>query len=346
MFKKIIPEFYSNRDAHNRHTVPFTDKLIDNDIDGYDKNEKHRFVYDKLFIAKTQHISCNTMNILPSKYPVFVKPQSGKIGGNKFCYKINNKKEFVKYQGKKDLFWCEFIEGKEQSTDFLIDKGKIVFDLTYTIEKTPNTIIGECTIISNTNTCPEKVKQWIYTYLHDYRGPCNIQYINDIIIEVGLRFDSGGNFIQWTKNKSIIDHINYFINTNKWIPFNEYERTFKDVYVIGCFRKYPVVYYIPGYIVTMILQNNNVENYNFYVDEDKAGLKYLNIVSTVKEDCIKSKKIIETLMNFMNNLILFLFGINSIMLIFGRINMWLITITILLYITRFINPTKYIRQMW
>jgi hypothetical protein len=337
--------FYSNRDAENRHIVPYTKKLITNDTDAYEYNKGYENIYDKKWVTESQNNKCGFMNEIPIEFPVFIKPIINLKGGNKDCYIVKNINEFNKYLNREDLFWSDLYKGEEGSTDFLLDKGKIIFQLTYNIQKVDGRILGIMTKISRENKCPYKIIEWVKYNLRDYSGPVNIQYIGDNIIEAGLRFDSGGNFIQWTNNKTIIERINNYIDSGYWIPLNDKDLYFKDRYICGCYKNYPIIYYLPAPIVEKILKSYNVENYNFYVDLDKDGLKYLNIVDTNREKLLKIKKIIEMCMNIANNLIIFLVSLNIVLLFLGKISKILIIITIMIFLSRFINPPKYLRKI-
>lgn len=343
--------FYSNRDAENRHIVPYTKNIITNDIDAYKFNKGYQHVYNKKWVTDSQqhnftNISSGFMDEIPLHFPVFIKPIMNLRGGNRDCYIIRNVNEFKKYSHREDMFWTPLYEGQEGSTDFLLDKGRILFQLSYTIEKLDDRILGMMTVISRENKCPSGIIEWVKHNLRDYSGPVNVQYIGDNIIEVGLRFDSGGNFIQWTNNRIIIEKINTYIDTGLWIPTNDRELYFEPRYICGCYKNYPIIYYLPAPLVIQLMKYHNIENYNFYVDLDKKGLKYLNLVDKDQKKLLKLKEQIEILMNISNIVFYILSSLIIILLILGKIPKILIMTTFLLYLTRFINPPKYLRRMW
>lgn len=338
--------FYSNRDAENRHILPYTKKIINNDTDAYHKHKDLVHIYDKKWVTESQGIKCGFMNEIPSMFPVFIKPYINLKGGNLDCYIIENIDEFNKYSHRKDMFWTPLYKGDESSTDFLVDKGNILFQLTYSIEKLDDRILGMMTKISLDNKCPEKIQKWVSTNLSNYSGPVNIQYMGDNIIEAGLRFDSGGNFIQWTNNKTIIERINKFIDTGHWIHMKETELYFTPRYICGCYRNYPVIYYLPAPFVSAFVSLFNIENYNFYIDVDKGGLKYLNLVDYDKEKILFVKKIVEIIMNFMNIFILLLFSLFAVKIVYTyKLDFSLLLFITIIFLTRFINPPKYLRRV-
>lgn len=351
--------FLNSREYEKRYIIEFHKELIKDDITAYSKYKKYNFVYDKFFVMKSQGIECNTMDIIPLTFPVFVKPKINLKGGNRGCFVINNKNEFIeireKYKNKKteiikELFWSSVINGEEGSTDFIVSDGMIKYEIDYKIKKIPGSIIGIETIISNNNKTPDRVRKWLYKHLSGFTGIVNLQYIGDTIIEAGLRPDAGGRFIQWTENKTLIENINYFTETGKWIQRPENELKYDDVYVIGCYKDYPIIYYIPYPIVEKILKNNNIQNWHYYIDVQKNGKKYINIVDKNRDKLLKVKKIIENTMNLLNTMFIFLFlSIFSYLIgsfIFGyKMSRQFYIITffiIILYLTRIINPIRYI----
>lgn len=349
--------FISNSEYKNRYTLPFSNNLSTNDKDAYFNNPKHNFVYNKHYVMKSQGVQCGSLDILPNKYPVFVKPEINLRGGNRGCFKVNNDTEFLDIKNKyqevetiyiKEMFWSTFIEGEEGSTDFVVKNGIIKYELDYKIKKLPDSIIGVETLVSKNNKCPSKVRRWIRKNIPNYCGIVNLQYIGDTIIEVGLRPDAGGRFIQWTGNEEIIKNINYFTETGEWLELPSHYFDFNDKYVIGCYKDYPIVYYLPSSLIANIMRENNVENWHHYIDVQKTGKKYLNIVGENRDNLIRVKKYVEKLTNILNtiSIIFFILLIGCIYIHFFvrklPNSVWVImSILLMLYLTRFINPQRY-----
>lgn len=356
----------SNSEYKTRYTLPFHEKIQTNDIDAYNAYPKFNFVYNKFFVIKSQGVECNEMSIMPTSYPVFIKPKMNLRGGNRGCLIANNKNEFLSIKSNcdaiseanksntdsffSDSFWSSVIEGQEASTDFVVQNGQIMWELDYKIQKLPDSIIGVETLISTKNRCPNKVRNWIHKYLNDYTGIVNLQYIGDTIIEAGLRPDAGGRFIQWTENKELIKNINYFTETGKWIHQPKEVFDFEDVYVIGCYKDYPIIYYIPSPIMELIFRNNQIQNWHYYVDVQKKGKKYLNIVDRNREKLIQVKEKIEFGMMILNWLFIIAF-ISILSYVIGSFALkqklskrfyYIVVIIIALYLTRFMNPPRYI----
>lgn len=369
--------FYSNRDAQTRHIIPFSNKLIRSDPEAWEAYPELRYFYNKLWVAKSQNIRCNTMDLPPtdkSQYPIFIKPIINLDGGNKDCYKINTPQELSPYIHQTDMFWSEYIDKQEGSSDFVVLNGKIVFELHYTIDNKQDDFIQTNTILSTKNKCPEKVRLWVEREVSavSYTGVFNAQYRGDIIIECGLRFDAGGNYIQWTMNKNIIRSINHFLERNEWRSLTEEQLFFHERYVVECSNPYPIIYYFPAPCMKFIMYITEIENYDFYIDETKEQINFFTLVDTNIEKIYMVKQWIERCMRIVNwGFILFFFSLlillgfcfcfcisssytknirgikgikNRMKNNFTYILLWS-SLGILLFFTRFINPPKYLRKM-
>ena len=139
-------------------------------------------------------------------YPIFIKPRWGHLGaGSKNCYKVKNKKEFLKYKKLKNMMWSEYLDYGEGMTDFIILNGNILYQITYKYsDNQVCSIADDWKFISSENKCPESIKNWVNKYLVGYTGACNVQYRGEKIIEVGLRLARGGAYITSTKNIKLI----------------------------------------------------------------------------------------------------------------------------------------------
>lgn len=354
MFKGTI---FDNRFGETLHSVPYSKKIINNDTDAYKYFKNYNYVYDKLWVAKTQNLKCGKMNEIPREFPVFIKPIISLKGGNRECYKIDTMRQFNEYVDKDYLFWTEYIDKHEGSSDFIIDNGEILFELHYSIENEKNGFLQTVTKISPDNKCYPDIKRWLISNLGNYCGIVNLQYRGDVIIECGLRFDSGGNFIQFTNNGKIIKTINKFFEEGIWYDINKEDFYFEDRYIYKCSCPLPIIYYIPAPIIVLLMKLFNIQYYGFYIDETKNKMSFLNIVDTENniEKLEYLKSFFETSMFLLNRIFIIGFIAFTILFIlmscikFNKKQKYTIKVSfvvfILLYITRFINPPKYNRRI-
>lgn len=189
-------------------------KLITTDLQAYINYPKYNFLYNKLELCKSQNIPCAPIGIEPSNYPVIFKPIYNLYGMSRSFYKIENRDDYYKYL-KDGLFWMPYYLGEQINLDVIYNNDKIVF---YSALKSlPN---NEGTFISH-NTYKNykistKVEKWIHKNLKGYRGPLNIEIIQDNIIEVHLRLNGDfhlydpefvGQYADFMENKTnIIDY--------------------------------------------------------------------------------------------------------------------------------------------
>ena len=111
-------------------------KVPDFDYQAFKKYTKHNFVYDKLWVTKSQGILCGQLQNLKQtnniKLPIFIKPRWGhETATSKNCFKIKSWDELDNYRHIPDMMWSEFIDAKEQMTDYIMLNGKIVYQITY-----------------------------------------------------------------------------------------------------------------------------------------------------------------------------------------------------------------------
>ena len=99
---------------YNPYRDPWKLRITKNvpDFDGqaYKQYPKHNFVYDKLWVAKSQGVESGELEDLIQnrykrhKYPIFIKPRWGhKSASSKNCYKIKSYEELIQYKEIPDM---------------------------------------------------------------------------------------------------------------------------------------------------------------------------------------------------------------------------------------------------
>ena len=117
--------------------------------------------------------------------PIFIKPRWGhETASSKNCFKIKEWSEIENYRDKPDMMWSEFIDAKEQMTDYILLNGKIVYQITYVYSDSQNEFIDDWKYISPDNTPIPIITDWVNRHLPDFTGAVNVQYRDDKIIEV------------------------------------------------------------------------------------------------------------------------------------------------------------------
>jgi hypothetical protein len=333
-----------------------TSTVVTRDAQAYIKYKHHRIVYDKLWIAKTQHMKCGLLDELSNKhkretinYPIFIKPRWGHLSAtSKNCYKINNQQELEKYLNIREMMWSEFIDGTEGMTDFLLLNGNIVYQLSYDYSHKQNGFSDVWKYISPDTPTPTTVIQWVNHHMDNYTGFVNVQYRKDIrenkhrIIEVGLRPARSGAYIIATDNEAIMRNIHNVVDKNYWDSSLEKNMRFTPYYSFKCFTKLPILYLWPQKILDCIVSFYTPRPlYEYYFEPvNNEGTVFLQFSHDNFDTGMEAKKKIELLFNITQFImvVLILFSILSILLFKSPLK-YLITVTILgLFFTRFLNP--------
>ncbi|HLW23472.1 MAG TPA: hypothetical protein VKT22_03805 [Steroidobacteraceae bacterium] len=158
------------------------------DVDAWRFNPAHRFIYDKLRVARSQGIECGPYQVPPPHYPVFCKPIINLKGMGAGSCVLRNTQDYRERCRPQD-FWMTLLTGEHISTDWAVVEGEpmwcrhtrgipgkaATFDY-WIIQARPRPALE--------SYCAE----WIRRHLRDYTGMVNIETIGGRIIELHLRF--------------------------------------------------------------------------------------------------------------------------------------------------------------
>ena len=344
---KYIPKYW----ASTIHTeIPLTigsrKSMPEFDIQAYEAFPNHQFVYDKLFIAKSQNMQGGELSELEDNsadvtYPIFIKPRYGhKSASSKNCYKINRYSDLTPHFPKPEMMWSEFVDSTESMTDFIIVNGKIVYQLTYLYSEKQHGFSDAWKYIASENAPPSAIIEWVNKNMTGYTGPLNVQYRSDKIIEVGMRFARGGIYLESTDNGSLIDNINHFWKTKTWNYKTEEQLGFKPYYSFKCWSPFPIVYLIPQHLLDIVMKTTGCKRFYEYYFEP-TGTGNLVFFQFLHEDFVKGmlvKRTIEALMIFFHIVLLLLF-VSAIALILNDypLGRTLLLIFVLIFLTTFDN---------
>lgn len=339
----------------NPDNILFTKNVPIFDKSAAEKNKEYDYVYDKLWVANNQGLQSGTLEELlekrnASNFPIFIKPRWGtKTARSNGCYKINSYSELESHRGKKEIMWSEFIEGGEQMTDFVLWKGKIMYQITYVYSKTQIEFVEVWKYIDNKTNPPSKIEKWVLTYMSNYSGIVNIQYRKDIIIEVSLRPARGGSYLKCTKNKNIIKSINHLYEKNEWLMLPDEEMDFKPFYSFKCNTSLPIFYIPPHYVMNGICSTYKTYDFNEYYFE-KAGKKGCIFYQFYHKDFDTGMKCKHTLENAFNisQLLIYLLILGIILALYCKKSYYIVIIIvfILIYLTRFFNTIHSNHSLW
>jgi hypothetical protein len=337
--------------------IHLTNKMPVFDGVAYKLYPEHNFVYDKLWVVRSQGLPCGRLEKLKGKensveYPIFIKPRYGHLSASsKNCFKIHSAKELQKYLGYKHMMWSGFLDANETMTDFVMLHGKIVHQITYKYSEKQNGFTDDWKLISPYSEPPESITGWVQNYMKDFTGVVNVQYRAESIIEVGLRLSRGGAYIVSTQNKALIENINNIFLYQKWDYSLGEKMVFKPFYAYKCFTKVPILYLFPQKIMDMILRKNTPRPFYEYYFEPagKSGMVFYQFMDDNFERGMQTKKYIEHLFTMTQ---LFFLGFLSVLVLgtfyvykHAKINKYHqhilcygFTLFLLLLSTRLLNP--------
>jgi hypothetical protein len=311
------------------------------DIVAYHLHPNHQFVYDKLFIAKSQSMACGTLKeTQDAQYPIFIKPRYGhKTSSSKNCYKISSHDELKPFLRKKEMMWSEFVNAKESMTDFFLINGEIVYQITYIYSEKQNGFSDDWKFISCDNKPPEEIVDWVKRYMVDYTGPCNVQYRSTKIIEVGLRFARSGMYIESTHNEKLITTINQAWKTKTWNYKHEDHLKFKPFYSFKCWSPIPILCLMPQYFVDAIMKYYEcMPFYEYYFEPTgKRSIIFFQLLHEDFEKGMKAKKLLEWCMMILSSVVLLCIVVSIYLFIMKKKYNYAVYVLISLYIFSLFN---------
>jgi len=344
----------------NPYVDPF-EFFISKNIPYYDnpafyKYKEHNFVYDKLWVVQSQGLLCGELKTLTEKnsnnieFPIFIKPRWGhESASSKNCFKINSWDKLEEYRHIPDMMWSEFIEAKEQMTDYFLLNGQIVHQITYVYSDTQREFIDDWKYISPKNQPLPKITDWVNRHMVGFTGAVNVQYRDDKIIEVGLRLARGGAYILSTKNKYLIENINNLVDKGLWDYNLKNKMNFTPFYSFKCYTSVPILYVYPQYTIDYIVKKHNaMPFYEYYFEPaGKAGMVTFQFMHTNFEEGMRTKHHIETLIDLAQYAFILLFIISLIVFSLNKVlGIIMLLVVGSLFSTRFLNPLGVQYQQW
>jgi hypothetical protein len=159
------------------------------DTDAHRFNPGHRWIYNKLLVAKSQGLECGLPGETPpSRYPVFCKPVTNLKGMGAGSCVLMDERDYRENCNPGD-FWMKLMTGEHISTDWAVVRGETKwYRHTLGIPGLSGTF--DYWMIQ-ARARPPLIKysqDWIREFLPDYTGMLNIETIGGRIIEAHLRF--------------------------------------------------------------------------------------------------------------------------------------------------------------
>lgn len=158
------------------------------DVDAWRLFGAHRWIYDKLAVARSQGIECGRHDEPPRHYPVFCKPITNLKGMGVGSGILADAGAFAERCRAGD-FWMTLLTGEHVSSDWAVVQGEPVWC------RHTRGIPLSCGMfdywVIQARRLPELEQycgDWIRRHLRGYTGMINIETIGGLIIEAHLRF--------------------------------------------------------------------------------------------------------------------------------------------------------------
>lgn len=326
---------------HLTSTMPLFDGI------SYDKYPDFKYVYDKLWIIKSQGLMGGKLEDVRGKehkfhYPLFIKPRWGHLSASsKNCFKIHDANELKKYSHYEHMMWSEFIDANEGMTDYIMLKGKIVHQITYIYSEKQNGFTDDWKYISPDSKPPTNITEWVNRHMQNYTGVVNVQYRDAKIIEVGLRLARSGAYLLSTENGALIKNINGIFDKQTWDFSLQNKLKFKPFYVFKCFTTLPIVYLYPQYVLDYIVKSNTPRPFYEYYFEPagKEGMVFLQFMDDDFNRGMQTKEKIQAWFNTLQIISYILFIFLLVILFFQfKWKYYLVSSIVLILSTRYLNP--------
>jgi hypothetical protein len=158
------------------------------DIDGYKFNPRHRGIYDKLLVARSQGLEAGLHDDLPRRYPVFCKPVTNLEGMGAGSRVLEDERDFHRSCRPGD-FWMRLLTGEHVSSDWAVVGGETAWCRhTRAIPGIRGTFDYWVIEAGERRGLERYCRDWIRAHLATYTGMLNIETIGGRIIEAHLRF--------------------------------------------------------------------------------------------------------------------------------------------------------------
>lgn len=143
-------------------------------------NPKYNYVYNKLWLCRTQNLEAGPVPTKPNNYPVFYKPIINLYSLGAYSFKVEGEVEKRFHPG---LFWMEYLSGEHWTINCEYKNGEISDPFVLQAEKK-----GDLFDLWKPYSMDYGwIEKWLGRYLSGYQGPLNLEGIGENLIEVHLR---------------------------------------------------------------------------------------------------------------------------------------------------------------
>ena len=245
-----------------------SDLFLD-DTDAYKKYPNFNHIYNRLDILKEQDVNSDPIGIMPTEYPIIIKPIIDLMCecSTENNIRMSSEKEYLCYLNNKPCkgsFWYNEIKGNHYISNLLLKNGNIIFSNTFIAHKNEENIPSFYKNVYDFILSDYLIES-ISILLANYTGPVCINFIDDTIIDCRLAwwkenyiFKKYSDFVSCVP--ILLEHNKPFKKINDdiiYVPFRvNVEDQHKNDY-ISLLKKFTVDYTI-YFNKTFNIQNNSL----------------------------------------------------------------------------------------
>lgn len=160
------------------------------DVDAWQLNPEHRWVYDKLAIARSEGIAAGPHGTVPPHFPIFSKPITNLNGMGAGSRALHTLAEY-KASYAAGHMWVTLAEGEHVSSDIAVVEGEPCWWRHSTGRPAGQGTFDYWTVHAAPKTDVEaRCGAWVRRHLMGYTGMLNLETIGGSIIEAHLRFSA------------------------------------------------------------------------------------------------------------------------------------------------------------
>ena len=315
----------------------------------YERYKDQRFIYDKLWVAKSQGLHAGLVSRLLDdphtvSYPIFVKPRWGhKTSGSKYCQKITSAGDLPSKTAaeRHELMWSELLKGREGMTDFIVVKGQVVYEMSHECSNEQHGFADAWKYTAPRNKAPTAVREWVEQHLRAFTGIVNVQYRDDKVFEAGLRPARTGAYFAATDNEALLRNVSTAIGKGEWNFEEQGQMTYKPFYSFKCHTRAPIVYLWPQHLLDAIMRRLTTRPFYEYYPEPTGsqGMVFLQFMHDNLEEGKKASAFLETLFTCTQWFFLLLATVTAATLAADWKYKWaLLALAVALYLTQLLNP--------
>ena len=248
----------------------------------YYKNEN--WIYNKLNIALSQNVECGPIGVVPTSYPIVVKPIYNMLGGGVEARKVNNSKELENCYHPGCL-WMKWLEGIHLSHDIIVLNGMPLWSITFKGHPIGEGMFDYWEVITPLDSITLYIYDWIKKHLKTYTGCVCLETIGQepaIIIEVHLRMGD----IDRLGNYDLISNIISLYQDKVW----KFKEEINEFYLFAIWGKNKVQYTITENVVYNIcgnLTSYQIDDPKLYHQNPIGGVRLAILNDYDKTKCIQ-----------------------------------------------------------